>query len=167
MKSLKITTTIVLAAGFAVGIGCGSDSGNKPDTAIITTGTGGAVVGVDAGVGGAMGTGGIMGMGGMMGTGGAMVIDASGAGGAGGSIDANIPDLPVVTMDGGPADVPMSGPEVGMDTGGGEVAAATNICTGLTPDQCDVAIRNAAVAPTVVAQDVPVLSATTYPACAQ
>jgi hypothetical protein len=55
----------------------------------------------------------------------------------------------------------------GVSEAGGEVATAPNICTGLSATACDLAVRNAPVDNTVSAQDVPLISATSYPACSQ
>jgi hypothetical protein len=171
MNALKIST-IVLALGFAAGMGCGSDSGTtKTDAPVITPGTGGTVsTGGVLGTGGIAGAGGIVGAGGIMGTGGSIPVDAPIAtGGSGGSLDAG-GQGGAAGMDGGAPDLPITPVDVG---GGGEAgtegeaAPPTNICTGLSAAACDEAIRNASVESTVVAQDVPVISATTYPACAQ
>jgi len=168
MNSLKITT-IVLAVGFAAGIGCGSDTGGKTDAPVIGGGTGGAVRMDGGGAGGAIGTGGVTGAGGVPGSGGAMVPDAPLAtGGTGGGHDGGAVDVGV-GLDGGAPDTPLVGIDGGSSEAGtaGEAAPATNICTGLSAAACDQAIRNAATDNTVVAQDVPVISTTAYPACSQ
>ena len=166
MKTLT-TSTIVLAIGFATVIGCGSDSGGKSDAPVIGGGTGGSARADANGAGGALGTGGAVGTGGVLGTGGAPTPDAplatggSSGGHDGGVLDGNpgvdsaASDSPLVIIDGG------------VSEAGGEVATTPNICTGLSATACDLAIRNAATDNTVVAQDVPVISATSYPACSQ
>jgi hypothetical protein len=93
--------------------------------------------------------------------GGAVAIDAPAATGGtvgydGGGVDGALADAPIVTVDGGSS-----------SEAGGEAAPVTNICTGLTAAACDLAIRNAPVDNAVVAQDVPLISNTAYPACSQ
>jgi hypothetical protein len=165
MSSFKIAT-IVLALGFAAGIGCGSDGGTKtPDTAIIG-GTGGVPatggsVGLDAGVGGAVGAGGAGGSVGVdasIATGGAGGGSHDGGGAGGSSVDGNIVDAPI-TIDS------VVGP--GLDGSGGEVASVVTICTGLTPDQCNSTIINAAVDSTVTVQDPPITNPPDYLVCSQ
>ena len=150
MKSLKFAS-IALALGFAIQLGCGSDSGTTHNDGATLGGTGGMMTGLDAGTGGTPvdapivtgtggsidapvmtgGTGGTVpmdaGMGGMM-------YDAAMTGGAGGS------------MDGGPAII--------MD-GGGEAGPTpvVDICTGLTQAACHLAVINAPVDPGVLVQD--------------
>jgi len=154
MKSFKFAT-IVLALGFAFGIGCGSDSGTSPDApVIIGGGTGGAAHFDDGGLGGAGGSlDTAAGSGGVIGTGGSVGFDApiasGGTGGTGfdgGGVDSGIADAPLGGADGG------GGSEAGTV---GEAGVVTNICTGLSPAACDQAIRNAAVDNTVNAQTVP------------
>lgn len=172
MRSLKITT-IVLAFGFAAGVGCGSDSGGKTDGPVIGGGTGGAggAAKLDGGgAGGAVGTGGAtvpVATGGVVGTGGSVGLDGPLAtGGAGGSHDGGA--LDVAIGDGG-NDTPLgiidgSSSEAGT---AGEAAVVPNICTGLTAAACDLAVRNAVVDNTVVAQDVPVTNPPAYSVCSQ
>jgi hypothetical protein len=161
MNAFKITT-MVLALGIAAGIGCGSDSGGKTDAPVIVAGTGGSTRADAGGLGGSVGTGGAtgaLGTGGAMGSGGGGGLDAPLAtGGNGGSLDGGpAPDAPLTGVDGNTA-------EAGTAA---ETAPVINMCTGLTAAACDQAIRNAPVDNTVVAQDVPVISNTSYPACSQ
>lgn len=158
MTSFKFVA-IVLAVGFATAIGCGSDSSNNVDAPIVGS------------------------------TGGTKHLDA-GAGGAGGSVGPDggstvTPDAPLGTggtggMDGGAIDGPLlvidaAQSEAGnlhLDTGtvdllAGEVAAATDLCTGLTPSACDLTIRNLPVDSTVTAQDVPESNPPAYLTCSQ
>ena len=174
MKTLKIST-IVLAVGFATGIGCGSDTGNKTDAPVIGGGTGGAVNADANGAGGALGTGGMTGVGGIVstggvpGSGGVVGLDAPLAtGGTGGGLDGGPLDVSI-GVDGGSPDTPLVAEAGGGGEAGtaSEAAQATNICTGLSASACDQAIRNAPTENTVVAQDVPVISTTSYPACNQ
>jgi hypothetical protein len=108
------------------------------------------------------GAGGVVATGGVVGSGGATNLDAPLAtGGAGGKLDGGV-------VDGGSPDVPLGSDGSSSEAGtAGEAAPATNICTGLSATACDQAIRNAATDNTVVAQDVPVISTTAYPACSQ
>jgi hypothetical protein len=164
MNTLKLTT-IVLAVGFAAAIGCGSDSGDgKTDAPVINNGTGGART--DGGLGGTTGAGGMTGAGGTIATGGitgagGSALDApSATGGAGGSRDGG-------GIDSAPIDAPAIDAPASEAGTAGETAPATNLCTGLSATACDQAVRNAPVDNTVVAQDVPLISATSYPACSQ
>jgi hypothetical protein len=161
MKSLKFVS-IALALGFAIQLGCGSDDGgSKPDGAILGgTGGAGGMYGPEAGVS----TGGTMMDAPMTGTGG-MMMDAAMTGGAGGSMDGGmVYDAPMGM------DMPM-GVDGGMTTmdGGGEAGTppANNICTGLSAKDCHMAIINAAVEATVLAQDPPVTNPPNYLVCSQ
>lgn len=151
MKSLEFMAAF-LAIGLAAEIGCGSNTTSHDDAAVLgsaggttsasTGGTGGAAgsVGIDAGVGGAVGG------------------DASIAtGGAGGALDGGAGgqvafDGPVAALPDGPA---------------GETGPVVDICSGLSATDCDLRIRNAAVDPTVTAQDVPVTNPPAYLVCSQ
>ena len=139
MKTLTIAT-IVLAVGFAAGIGCGSDTGGKTDAPVIGGGTGGAVRMDGGGAGGAIGTGGVTGAGGVPGSGGAMVPDAplatggTGGGHDGGAVDVGVgldggaPDTPLVGIDGGSSEagtVPQCAMKVQIDKDGGNFSPYT------------------------------------------
>ncbi len=173
MNSLKVTT-IVLALGFAAGIGCGSDSGKSPDAPVIGPGTGGAVgtggtVGMDAGMGGVAGTTGAGGAGGVIGMdgGGGSPDVPMATGGAGGSLDGGGAGG-TTTHDASIIDAPMHDVGPAVDSSVGETGpTATNICTGLTVDQCNLAIINGPVAATVVAQAPPVTNPPDYATCSQ
>jgi hypothetical protein len=167
MNTFKITT-ILLAVGFAAGMGCGSDSGGgKSDAPVIGGGTGGAAHLDAGGMGGAPGAGGAPGSGGMVGTGGVPMDAPLASGGTSGNLDGGGLDVSMA-MDSATMDAPMTALDgARSEAGGGEAAPPTNICTGLSAAACDLAIRNAATDNTVVAQDVPVISATAYPACSQ
>ncbi len=82
-------------------------------------------------------------------------LDGGGAGGTT-TIDASIIDAP--THDGG---------GTSLDSSVGEVGVASNLCTGLSVDQCNLAIINAPVAATVLAQDPPVTNPPAYATCSQ
>ncbi len=142
MTSIKLLA-IVLAAGFATGIGCGSDSGGNPVDAPVISGMGGAVR-QDAGAGG---------------TGGATVPDAPiSTGGTTSGIDGSVGiDAPQATEAGNQS----------FDSSVGEAASAVTICTGLTAAACDLTIRNAAVDPSVTAQDVSNTNPPAYQTCSQ
>lgn len=156
MNSFKIAT-IVLALGFAAGIGCG-DSGTKtPDAPVIGGGTGG-VIGTGGSMGLDAGAGGTVGVDAPIATGGAGGGSHDGGGAGGSAVDGNVVDAPMA-IDG------VVGPVV--DGAGGEVASAVNICTGLTPAACDLAIRQAPVDPTVLAQDPPATNPPDYLVCSQ
>ncbi len=177
MNSFKITT-IVLALGFAAGIGCGSDSGTKTDGPVIT-GTGGhlgpdalgaggtaGTVGPDAAMGGAGGTAGV-GVDAAGGAGGSMPVDGPMATGGVGGAGLDGGGAGGTVIDASPADAPMPTDTVvtPVDGLGGEVAAPTNLCTGLTVDQCNLAIINAPVDSTVLAQTPPATNPPDYAVC--
>jgi hypothetical protein len=163
MNLFKIST-VALAFALTGWVACGSSSNSSPDVQSI-------------GAGGAIGTGGIVVTGGTVATGGAVGIDGpTGTGGAVGMdadmADAGRPDAPISLLDAG-----IDGPA--MDTAGadaqiavsdataGETGPGTDICTGLTPQQCHLAIINATADPTVTPLD-PIYPAppVAYPLCA-
>ncbi len=174
MKSLKIVT-IALAFVFAAAVGC-SDNSSSPGDAAIIGGTGGTAGHLDAGT--MPGTGGMtktdasIGTGGMGGgidampplTGGSGGgIDAMGTGGMGGSVDAG----PITPVDGsmpGTGGTVDAGSPPPVDAG---APPATNICTGLTPAACDIAIRTAAVSATTTEQTPPATNPPAYATCSQ
>jgi hypothetical protein len=163
MNLFKIST-VALALALTGWVACGSSSNNSPDVASI--GTGGAIgTGGVVATGGIVGTGGTVGIDGPVGTGGAVGMDAAVA-------DAGSPDAPI-----GPIDVGMDGPALDTasadaqvtisDAAAGETGPGPDICTGLTPQQCHLAIINAPVDPTVTPLD-PIYPAppVAYPLCA-
>jgi hypothetical protein len=142
MKLFKIST-LALALALTGWIACGSDSSsdNKTDTAVIS------------------------------GSGGTVNPDAPmGTGGSGGSKDAGIsdtaPDAPLffdvpITVDGTkPSDT-----GAGIETPSVSVDGGINLCTGLTPTECHLAIINAATDPSVSALDPGPNPAVPYPTC--
>jgi hypothetical protein len=163
MKSLKFAS-IALALGFAIQLGCGSDSGTTTSDGATIGGTGG-MYGPEAGVS----TGGTMPMDAAMGTGGmGGSVDAPMTGGAGGSMDGGMGGMMV------DAAMPMDGPMVTMDSGttmmdgGGEAGVpATNICTGLTAAACHLAIITAPVETGILEQEPPAGTPPNYLVCSQ
>lgn len=142
MNAMKIGM-VALAIGFAAGMGCGSDSGSKTDAQVISGNLDGGSTHLDA-----------------SGAGGTGAIDAPiGTGGTGGSaIDASHIDSSISSIDSNSV----------TEAGGGEAGTTTNICTGLSAADCDLAIRNATVDTTVVAQDVPTTNTVpAYSVCSQ
>jgi hypothetical protein len=142
MKLFKIST-IALAIALTGWIACGNDSSsdNKTDTAVIP------------------------------GSGGTVTPDAPmGTGGSGGSKDAGISDTaPEASL---PIDVPIAvdGTKP-LDTGAAidassvSVDGGSNLCTGLTPAECHLAVINAATDPSVSALDPGSNPAVPYPTC--
>ena len=137
MNSFKIAT-ITLALGFAAAIGCGSSTtGGAPDVPPLSGGTGGAI-----GAGGSLGGDAAGGFG--------SFDAAQGSGGVGGAgIDGSI----VV-------DAPML-----VDSSGGEVASGLDDCAGLTGDQCNLSIINAATP--ALAPDPPATNPPDWRVCSQ
>jgi len=150
--NLVKASTLALALALTGWVACGSSNNNTDVLNINTGGTGGtAVTGGRSGTGGALGSGGAGGMGGAM-------------------ADAGTPDAPAPGVFDAGMDAPPS--EVGrVDAPApiGDVApgdGGVDICTGLTPEQCHLAIINAAVDPTVSALDPGANPPVLYPACA-
>ncbi len=109
-----------------------------------------------------------------IGTGGTIATGGvTGTGGAGGAIGPDAAVTGGVVADAGSADAPSSGgyPDAGIDgTGsgatdalGGDVGILIDICTGLTPQQCHLAIINAAF--DVAALDPGANPPVPYPTC--
>lgn len=148
MNLVKASTLALALTGW---VACGSSNNNTDVLNINTGGTGGtAVTGGRSGTGGALGSG--------------------GAGGMGGAVaDAGTPDAPAPDTG---KDAPPS--EVGRvdasapigDVAPGDGGGIVDICTGLTPEQCHLAIINAAVDPTVSALDPGANPPVLYPGCA-
>ena len=88
-------------------------------------------------------------------------------GGAGGSLDGGgAGGTTPRRVDHRRADCPMAA-GTAVDSSVGEVGVASNLCTGLSVDQCNLAIINAPVAATVLAQDPPVTNPPAYATCSQ
>jgi len=146
MNLVKASTLALALTGW---VACGSSNNNTDVPSINTGGTGGtAVAGGTSGTGGALGSGGAGGMGGA-------VADA-------GTPDAPAPDTgkDAPPSEVGRVDAPAPIGDVAPGDGG------VDICTGLTPEQCHLAIINAAVDPTVSALDPGANPPVLYPGCA-
>lgn len=147
--NLVKASTLALALALTGWVACGSSNNNTDVLNINTGGTGGtAVTGGRSGTGGALGSGGAGGMGGA-------VADA-------GTPDAPAPDTgkDAPPSEVGRVDAPAPIGDVAPGDGG------VDICTGLTPEQCHLAIINAAVDPTVSALDPGANPPVLYPGCA-
>jgi len=136
MKLFKIST-LALAMALSGWVACSSDNGGSKNDAQQIPGTGG-----NTAPDGPMGT-----------------------GGSGGSLDAAVLDSAVADVP-IPSDVP-----IGLDSGPGidttlPVDGGTNLCTGLTADQCHASIINYATDPSVSALDPGPNPAVPYPTCA-
>ena len=130
MNLFKIST-VAVALALTGWVACGS-SNNNTDVQNI-------------GAGGAIATGGVIGTGG---AGGAIGTDAAVS--TGGAVaDAGSPDAPIGLFDAG-MDSPVMDTAstdaslVISDAAAGETGPGTDICTGLTPQQCHLVIINAA-----------------------
>ena len=151
MNLFKIST-VALALALTGWVACGS-SNNNTDVQNI-------------GAGGAIATGGVIGTGG---AGGAIGTDAAVS--TGGAVaDAGSPDAPIGLFDAG-MDSPVMDTAstdaslVISDAAAGETGPGTDICTGLTPQQCHLAIINATPALTVSALDPGANPPVPYPTC--
>jgi hypothetical protein len=103
--------------------------------------------------------GGVTGSGGVTLVGGSTAMGGSTATVADGGVDAPISSGPDAAVD-APADAGDGGSDGGADAG------AIDICTGLTPTQCHLAIINAKVDQTVSALDPGADPPVLYPTCA-
>ena len=145
MNLFKIST-LALALALTGWVAC-SSSNNSTD--VVNIGTGGTIA-----------TGGVTGTGG---AGGAIGTDAAVS--TGGAVaDAGNMDAPISS---GPPDAGIDGLAPGtVDALGGEVGIQPpDICTGLTPQQCHLAIINATPALTVSALDPGANPPVPYPTC--
>jgi hypothetical protein len=143
MNLFKIST-LALALALTSWVAC---SGSNNNTDVLNIGTGGTIA-----------TGGVTGTGGAAG---AIGPDAASTGG--------------VVADAGNMDVPSSGgyPDAGIDGSapvtadalGDEVGITPDLCAGLTPQQCHLAIINATPALTVSALDPGANPPVPYPTC--
>jgi hypothetical protein len=148
MNLFKIST-LALALALTGWVACSSSNNN---TDVPSIGTGGTIA-----AGGAVGSGG---------AGGAIGTDAAvSTGGAG--VDAANMDAPISS---GPSDAGVDGPASSDASGtadalGGEVGNPIDICTGLTPQQCHLAIIQATPDSTVSALDPGANPPVSYPTC--
>jgi hypothetical protein len=144
MNIFKVST-LALALALTGWVAC-SSSNNSPDVPYL-------------GTGGTIATGGVTGTGGADGA-----IGPDAAVSTGGAVaDAGNDDAPTSS---GPPDAGIDGPAPGTaDALGGEVGIAIDICTGLTPQQCHLAIINATPDSTVSALDPGANPPVPYPTC--